>query len=202
MEGKVFDKISNLPLNATIFYEKLPYGNDLGVVHTKDSGSFQFDLFSDSNYKIYVKAKDYIAIVEDIQPIASLDQGAVRRYYYLRPIKLGEAITLQNLIFDQGDYKIQEFCYDELNQVVMMLNENKRIQIQLEGHTDFRGDKKMNYKLSLQRVSMVREYLISQGIEKNRIKMKAFGGDAPLTRENTEEARKMNRRVEIRILSL
>ena len=81
-----------------------------------------------------------------------------------------------------------------------MLHDNPKMIIQLEGHTDTRGNKKENLKLSTERVDAVRDYLISRGVNKNRVKLKAFGGEMPLTTENTEEAHKLNRRVEVRIL--
>jgi outer membrane protein OmpA-like peptidoglycan-associated protein len=58
----------------------------------------------------------------------------------------------------------------------------------------------LNLKLSEDRVIAVRDYLISRGVPKARVKTKAFGGSMPLSRENTEEAHKLNRRVEARIL--
>ena len=75
------------------------------------------------------------------------------------------------------------------------------MKIQLEGHTDYRGNPDRNMKLSEDRVLSVRGYLITQEIRKSRIKYKAFGGTHPITTENTEEARLKNRRVEVRILS-
>lgn len=72
--------------------------------------------------------------------------------------------------------------------------------IQLEGHTDYLGDPAKNMKLSEQRVEAVRSYLVSKGIHKNRIKLKAFGGTMPLSRDNTPEGHRLNRRVEMRIL--
>jgi outer membrane protein OmpA-like peptidoglycan-associated protein len=72
--------------------------------------------------------------------------------------------------------------------------------IQLEGHTDFRGDPKENMKLSQERVDAVKTYLISKGVNKTKVKTKAFGGTQPISRENTEEAHTINRRVEARIL--
>lgn len=72
--------------------------------------------------------------------------------------------------------------------------------IQLEGHTDYLGDPAKNLKLSQQRVDAVKGYLVSKGVNKNRIKTKAFGGTMPLSRDNTPEAHRMNRRVELRIL--
>ncbi|NJM26972.1 MAG: OmpA family protein [Bacteroidia bacterium] len=72
--------------------------------------------------------------------------------------------------------------------------------IQLEGHTDYQGDPKDNLKLSQQRVNAVKEYLVGRGIKSGRVKTKAFGGSMPLSRDDTPEAHRMNRRVELRIL--
>lgn len=72
--------------------------------------------------------------------------------------------------------------------------------IQLEGHTDTRGDPKANLKLSQSRVGAVKDYLVSKGVSKSKVKTKAFGGTSPISTENTEEAHRLNRRVELRIL--
>lgn len=72
--------------------------------------------------------------------------------------------------------------------------------IQLEGHTDYLGDAEKNLKLSQQRVDAVKGYLTQKSINKNRVKTKAFGGTNPLSKDDTPEAHRMNRRVELRIL--
>ena len=74
--------------------------------------------------------------------------------------------------------------------------------IQLEGHTDYRGSKRLNYELSEERVEAVKDYLVKNGISPKRIKTKAFGGSNPLVREQSLEASRINRRVEVRILQL
>lgn len=72
--------------------------------------------------------------------------------------------------------------------------------IQIEGHTDYLGDAVKNLKLSQQRVDAVKDYLLTKKIGKGRVKTKAFGGTNPLSRADTPEAHRMNRRVEIRVL--
>jgi outer membrane protein OmpA-like peptidoglycan-associated protein len=72
--------------------------------------------------------------------------------------------------------------------------------IQLEGHTDFRGSASKNMQLSQDRVESVKTYLMRKGIKGTRILTRAFGGTHPLSREATEEAARMNRRVEVRII--
>ena len=81
-----------------------------------------------------------------------------------------------------------------------MMQENDEMIIQLEGHTDYQGNAEENMKLSEQRVNAVKDYLVSRGIKSKRIQTKAFGGTAPLSRDNTPEAHRINRRVELRIL--
>ena len=115
-------------------------------------------------------------------------------------VAVGNVIRLDNLIFQVGRTKIGPESYEELDVVAKMMRDNGSMVIQLEGHTDYQGDAKENLKLSQGRVDAVRSYLASKGIQKNRIKTKAFGGSQPLSREDTPEAHRMNRRVELRIL--
>ena len=82
-----------------------------------------------------------------------------------------------------------------------MMKDNPKLVIQLEGHTDNQGNPKMNMDLSQQRVDNVKKYLASKGVEKDRIKTKAFGGTKPILNANSNEARALNRRVEMRVLS-
>ena len=81
-----------------------------------------------------------------------------------------------------------------------MMKENNKMIIQLEGHTDNQGSSKANLKLSEDRVEAVKKYLVSKGIAKDRVKTKALGGSQPLSNEMTQQARALNRRVEMRVL--
>ena len=113
---------------------------------------------------------------------------------------VGQVMRLENLIFEVGKSKIDPGSYPELDIVVNMMKENKDMVIQLEGHTDYQGDAKENLKLSQYRVDAVRNYIVSKSINKLRIKTKAFGGAQPLSKDNTPEAHRLNRRVEVRVL--
>jgi len=109
-------------------------------------------------------------------------------------------MTLGNLNFEARKAKINPESYDELNSVAKMLQDNPDMIIQLEGHTDIGGDPKASMNLSQERVNAVKDYLVSKGVSKGKVKTKAFGGTQPLSRENTEAAHKMNRRVVVRII--
>jgi outer membrane protein OmpA-like peptidoglycan-associated protein len=109
-------------------------------------------------------------------------------------------MRLNNLIFEVGKSGIDPESNSELDILVNMMNENPKMVIQLEGHTDFLGEAKANMKLSQQRVESVKDYLVTKGVLRNRVKTKAFGGTQPISRDNTPEAHRLNRRVEVRIL--
>ncbi len=87
-----------------------------------------------------------------------------------------------------------------MDELAAMMKANPKVEIQLEGHTDNQGRAEANLKLSQDRVDAVKKYLSSKGINRDRIKTKAFGGTQPLSIDKTEEARALNRRVEMRVL--
>jgi OmpA-OmpF porin, OOP family len=115
--------------------------------------------------------------------------------------QVGHVMRLNNLIFEVGNSKIDPESYGELDLVVNMMKENPSMIIQLEGHTDYVGAAADNLKLSQRRVESVKNYVAAKGIAKSRLKTKAFGGSQPLSRDNTPEAHRLNRRVEVRILA-
>jgi flagellar motor protein MotB len=83
-----------------------------------------------------------------------------------------------------------------------IMTDHPKMVIRLEGHTD-QGALKSLLRLSENRVREVRRYMVDVlGVEKKRIKVKAYGGSRPITTENTAEARQKNRRVEVRLLKL
>ena len=108
---------------------------------------------------------------------------------------------MENLIFATGKSDISSSSYEELDGLAHTMKGRSSIIVQLEGHTDFAGNAQANLQLAQDRVEEVKTYLVRKGIKKNRILLKAFGGSKPLTRDRTEEGRRSNRRVEVRIIN-
>ena len=82
-----------------------------------------------------------------------------------------------------------------LNNVVQIMQANPKLQISVEGHTDSTGKQAYNQKLSEQRASAVKQTLVEQGIEANRLQDKGYGESQPVTSNATREGRAHNRRV-------
>ena len=199
VKGKVIDADNKQPVKSQITFESLPYFTITGFSESDQAyGKFEFFVLKGAKYTIKVQAEGYQTHYEEIDAIALTD--TLKAEFALVPTGAGRLMRLDKLIFELGSYKIAKESYEELDGILRMLNENPKMVIQLEGHTDFSGNADSNMRLSERRVESVRNYLIEKGVDKSRIKAKAFGGTQPLSRENTEEARALNRRVEVRII--
>lgn len=208
-QGKIVNGITKEPVVAKISYESLPYGNRVGIA---SGSSFSFPLYDNERYAIVVEAAGFAPSKFLLDPAeANSERKVVRDIELHLPAgaahnaetthTAGKVMRLDNLIFQTGSATIEASSYQELDEVATMLRNNPKMIIQLEGHTDYIGNAKLNQKLSQDRVDAVKNYLVAHGSSSLRIKTKAFGGRMPLSREDTEEARRMNRRVEVRILA-
>ncbi len=199
VSGKIFSAKDSSVVTANILYEKLPYYDDMGMLSSNGDGAYSMPLVKGNTYNISITKTGFLKFDKEIIIVgngSSLDQN---EDFYL-PVDEVELIKLENLIFPSGRATISSESYNELDQLATWMNDNPAIIIQLEGHTDFRGNASANMQLSEARVVAVKEYLVDQRVKKARILTKAFGGTQPLSREDTSEAKALNRRVEVRVL--
>jgi peptidoglycan-associated lipoprotein len=85
-----------------------------------------------------------------------------------------------------------------LKSAVNALNDNSSIQITLAGHADERGTREYNLALGQRRAESVANYLIANGIKRNRLITKSYGEERPLSLGSNDSAWSKNRRVEIK----
>lgn len=203
-QGKILNAETKEPISARITYQSLPYGNKMGVIN---NSTYSFPMFDRERYSITVDAPGYVPAKFMLDPAEASNLSLVKdielthgESHAKKKHAVGHVMVLNNLIFEVNKNKIDPESYSELDIVVNMMRENPNMVIQLEGHTDFIGNTDKLMKLSQERVDAVKNYLTSKKVNKNRIKTKAFGGTQPLSRDNTPEAHRMNRRVELRIL--
>lgn len=107
---------------------------------------------------------------------------------------------IKNLNFDSGKYEIQKKYFNELENLILLLNEQNKINIEIAGHTDSIGDNKANQILSEKRAISVKKFLVENSINSNRIFCVGYGEKQPVESNMTENGREKNRRIEIRIL--
>ncbi|WP_190242532.1 OmpA family protein [Hymenobacter lapidiphilus] len=200
VRGRVLDASSKKPVAATIRYENLLTGEEIGVAETSPiDGSYTIVLPSGTQYGYRAEAKDYLAESDNLDVTDRQKYSEVTQDLYLVPFAVGQTIKLNNIFFTQSKYYLRENSYPELLRLVAILKEYPQIEIRLEGHTDNQGEPQLNVKLSLDRVNEVKKYLVQKGINGTRISTEGFGGGKPLASNDQEETRKLNRRVEFRI---
>ena len=102
--------------------------------------------------------------------------------------------------FDFGKSTIKEESHQYLDRLALVLIRlNTRIEV--KGHTDNIGSAEVNMELSKERARAVTEYLVSKGVNRNKLSYSYYGMTKPLTSNDTEKGRALNRRVEFEILN-
>lgn len=107
-------------------------------------------------------------------------------------------VRIEGANFDTNSATLRSSSFEKLDEVVEFANKYKDAQLDVTGHTDSRGTKTYNQKLSERRAASVKSYLVKKGVAVSRITTKGYGFDQPVADNNTAEGRAQNRRVEIR----
>jgi OmpA-OmpF porin, OOP family len=107
---------------------------------------------------------------------------------------------LQQVHFETGKATIMADSNSLLKQVVDAIVKNGVKRVRVEGHTDNRGKKDANQKLSDDRARAVADYLIAQGLDAQRVESVGYGDSKPVAPNLTARGRELNRRVEFIVL--
>jgi len=108
--------------------------------------------------------------------------------------------VLNNIFFETAKWDLKPESVAELKKLIGFLNLNKKVHIELSGHTDDVGGKQPNIILSQNRAKAVYDYLIANGIEAKRLTYKGYGESKPKVKNDSDEHRQINRRTEFKII--
>jgi OOP family OmpA-OmpF porin len=107
--------------------------------------------------------------------------------------------VLHELNFETNKSEILPTSFDELNELADHLMSQQELSLFIMGHTDNRGNKKINMQLSEARAHAVANYLFLKGITRERLRWQGFGDSKPVASNTTEDGRRRNRRVEFQL---
>ncbi|OQY02776.1 MAG: hypothetical protein B6I20_06510 [Bacteroidetes bacterium 4572_117] len=172
-EGLVDENSGNYAVAVTV-------GDDEKFIMTATRDGFVFN-------SVYIDPND-----EKFEPPTTVD-------FTMEKIKKGKFFALKNVNFSTGSYELDSVCRAELNYLVEFLKQKHKLGISLYGHTDDRGSDAFNAQLSILRSEAVRDYLLSKGVDRQRITCKGFGKKKPMVSNKTNFGKALNRRVEFMI---
>jgi len=201
-KGQILDKETNKPLEAKFQLIDLEINKIIAESFSnKGNGEFLISLPIGKNYALNASAKGYLFYSENIslKDLKSTDKPFIKNVL-MSPIKEGEKMILENVFFNTASFDLKNESKAELDKLFIFLKENENLSIEIMGHTDNVGDKKMNQILSENRCKSVITYLANKGIENNRLTFKGLGDAEPIADNNSEEGRAKNRRTEFKVV--
>jgi outer membrane protein OmpA-like peptidoglycan-associated protein len=119
-----------------------------------------------------------------------------------KTIREGQVIRIEKLYFKADSSSIEPESVHVLEEIFQFLNENKNVIVEIGGHTNGQPPHEFCDRLSQERAQAVADYLMTEGIKEERLKVKGYGKRQPIASNKTLEGRQRNQRVEIKILSL
>jgi OOP family OmpA-OmpF porin len=110
----------------------------------------------------------------------------------------GKTLVLEGVNFDFNSDRLTAGSAETLDRVAASLVANPEVQIEVDGHTDAKGNDAYNQKLSQRRAEAVKAYLVGKGVNAGQLSAKGYGEKQPIASNDTEEGRAQNRRVELK----
>jgi outer membrane protein OmpA-like peptidoglycan-associated protein len=118
-------------------------------------------------------------------------------------VRNGSQIVLTmpgHITFTSGSSDIKPEFFSVLNSISSVLKGYEQTRVDILGHTDDQGDQEYNQRLSEMRAISVSQYLSTQGVRSERLLTNGFGESRPIASNNSSLGRRLNRRIEIKIL--
>ena len=181
-------------------------GKKIKEIVTSSKGDYRFKLPLNTKFKIHASKKGFFTTSfvstrgkkysENFEVNLELDELIIEK-----------PILIANIYYDYDKWFIREDAKPSLNNLVKVMEDNPKIVIELSSHTDSRASGRYNLVLSDKRAHAAVEYIISKGINRNRITAKGYGETMLLNKcknniECTEEEHQENRRTEFKVTKL
>ncbi len=184
----------NEPRPATIEIRDV-VTNDLKKIDV-DSVTGEYAFVGDFNHDLMLSVKQE-GVAFSSQYVSTKDTSNFspkKKDIQLSTLEVGGQYTINDILFDYNSDRINDTIKVVLNEFAEYLMINPKLRLSLQGHTDDIGSAESNMTLSTSRAKTVYDYLVSRGIEKNRLAYQGLGETKPIASNATEEGRAKNRR--------
>lgn len=214
--GIVQDKNSQEVLPGSLVTLMDERGNVIRDSIVGDDATYLFKIEPNKKYKVRGTRKAYIP--QDVE-FSTDSKGKINHNIYLilesyadaeakvRENEKGEVqVQLEKIFFDFDKSNIREDAAKQLDVLVSLMKKYEYMEIEVSAHTDARGNDQYNLDLSKARAASTLEYIVSQGINRNRLRSIGYGELQPLNKCDKEgicsdEEYDVNRRCEFKIIN-
>jgi len=176
--GKTYNLVDNFNSMLETFSDEISQFYTLKYLYKEDfiDDSIRVDLFDQPKNEYIVSRK-----------VSFLDINKVM-------------VISNDILFDFNKSEIKPQYFKNLKNLTRFLRLRNSIKISINGHTDNIGSESYNLGLSLDRANSVMNFLIKNGISYDRLSVNGYGKSRPISPNDTEQGRQLNRRIEIIIM--
>ena len=185
-------------------------GQVIEETFTDSDGNFKFIVYSDEEYILIGEKENYFSTRGEFSTIGKeLDKSKLKEFItnveyeknlILDRIIVNKSIVLDNIYYDLDKSDIREDAAVELDKLIVILRDNPNISIELSSHTDDRASVDYNQNLSQRRAESAVSYILSKGIDDNRITARGYGeSQLIILNAETEDEHQINRRTEFKV---
>lgn len=225
IEGLVMDKDEEPVKNAIIRIVGNDGSNQKEVA--RDDGSFSFALQRGVKYVMLAGAKGYLNQKQEFASDSTMEDANYWVEFILPSIS--NPSVVENIFYDYDKADLRPESKTALNELIAVLHDNPNVTIEMASHTDRWGSDAYNINLSERRAKSVVDYLVENGISRDRLQPHGYGKSRPktvtkriarlypqfkegdilteefiktLSEEDQQAADQINRRTEFSVLSL
>jgi outer membrane protein OmpA-like peptidoglycan-associated protein len=199
--GKVLDQKTQKPVDE-VAVRMVDEAGNVKEFNAKD-GRFEFATPRGHQYVFTAHKPGYVstratANTENIKRSNPDDTVAVTIYI---DVASNNEVVLENILYDYDKASLRPESAASLEKLTQLLNDNPSYDVKIISHTDGKGKKDYNKRLSQQRAESVVEYLVRNGVDRERLSAEGMGMEHPIADNSTEEGRQQNRRTTFKILT-
>ncbi|HJX71864.1 MAG TPA: OmpA family protein [Bacteroidales bacterium] len=202
MKGRVFDAETKKALGASFELIDLKSNRIINnSISDSLTGEFLVCIPAGHDYLLNVSKYGYLFYSDNfsLNNVFRISEPFVKDVP-LQPIIIGKSVILKNIFYEFDSYVLKDESKIELDKLIQFLNTYPSVKIEVIGHTDSIGSTEYNQTLSEQRARSVAEYLTGSSIDNKRIQYAGYGFSKPLTTNESDEGRALNRRTEVVII--
>lgn len=144
---------------------------------TESDGTFTFKLTPNTDYRIVAKRGGFLNSKDKETTKGMTSSKEFRIDIFMSPDD--SRIDLPGIMYDFGKWNLRPESLVALEELVEILNDNPNITIEIGSHTDFRGSDQANTELSAKRAQSVVDFLITYGVDQERLSSKGYGESMP-----------------------